>query len=313
MGTSTRTSAKNGERSLKLGRRRRLRLLKKKRNKKRGRSPEHCQHNLRVSVAVLTILATLLVQQVLCGVPLTTPIILCVTHATFEAHGIQWLPTLSWCRTFAERIGLALRKGTRAARHLPANFVEISHLHILRFVWLVVTFSLLACFVFNMDETGLRFMPMKKQTWAPKGAKQVDITALDDKRQFTAMPIINAAGEICGHVQMTWQGKTAGCQPSAAVQAKYAETLSHAATPSHWSTPHTMEAAVDDLFQTYFVPKCAELNLNPNDTYWLICWDVYSSHRDKDLLRRLKLKYRMYTLHVSEVCLLCGLLGILSS
>jgi hypothetical protein len=141
-----------------------------------------------------------------------------------------------------------------------------------------------------MDETGVRLMPMKKQTWAPKGSRQVDITALDDKRQFTALPIVNAAGEVCGHVQLTWQGKTAGCQPSATVKAKYVQTLSHVATPSHWSTPTTIEAAVDDLYQNYFLPKCAELHVDPNETWWLICWDVYSSHRDRDLLRRLKLK-----------------------
>ncbi len=53
-------------------------------------------------------------------------------------------------------------------------------------------------FVFNMDETGVRFMPLKARTWAEKGAKQVDITALDDKRQFTALSVINAAGEVSG-------------------------------------------------------------------------------------------------------------------
>ena len=72
---------------------------------------------------------------------------------------------------------------------------------VLRFVWLVATYGLLPCFVFNMDETGVRFLPLKARTWAEKGAKQVDITALDDRRQFTALPAINAAGEVCGHVQ----------------------------------------------------------------------------------------------------------------
>ena len=74
-------------------------------------------------------------------------------------------------------------------------------------------------------------MPLKARTWAEKGAKQVDITALDDKRQFTALPTINAAGEVCGHVQLTWQGKAglsqAGSCPSNACQTKYAEILSH--------------------------------------------------------------------------------------
>jgi hypothetical protein len=138
-------------------------------------------HNLRVSIATLTLLASILTAQVVAGIPVSTPIILCCARAVFSSAGISWQPKTSWARTFAGRIGLTLRKGTRAARHLPANFTEISHLHVLRFVWLVATYGLLQCFVFNGDETGVRFMPLKGKTWAEKGAKQVSITALDDK------------------------------------------------------------------------------------------------------------------------------------
>jgi hypothetical protein len=244
-------------------------------------------HNLRVSIATLTLLASILTAQVVAGIPVSTPIIL---RAVFSSAGISWQPKTSWARTFAGRIGLTLRKGTRAARHLPANFTEISHLHVLRFVWLVATYGLLQCFVFNGDETGVRFMPLKGKTWAEKGAKQVSITALDDKRQFTAFPIINCVGEICGHVQLTWQGLSDKSCPNARIQAKHADLLSHCATASHWSTPTTVEAHVDDLYLNYFVPKCESLLLDPKDTYWMICWDVYLSHRDKALLARLKLR-----------------------
>ena len=85
----------------------------------------------------------------------------------------------------------------------------------------------------------------------------------------------------------------AGSCPSNAFQTKYAEILSHCATPSHWSTCDTIEAAIDDghLYLTYIVPKCRSLNIDPLAAYWMVCWDVYSSHRDAALLARLKAKY----------------------
>ena len=74
------------------------------------------------------------------------------------------------------------------------------------------------------------------------------------------------------------------------------DLLTHEATPSHWSTTSTVEAAVDDLYASYFVPKCKEQSLDPANTYWLICWDVYLSHRDSALLARLKAKYVSFNL-----------------
>ena len=204
-------------------------------------------HNARVSVATHICLAALLVAQVGAGIPLSTPTILCCASAVFASAGVKWEPSRSWARTFAGRIGLSMRAGTRAARHLPVDFKRIARVHVLRFVWLVSTYGLLPWAVFNMDETGIRFVPLKNRTWAEKGAKQVEITSLDEKRQFTAFPVINAAGETCGRVQITWQGNTRKSCPSSECQARYVDLLTHEATPSHWSTTSTVEAAVDDL------------------------------------------------------------------
>ena len=146
-------------------------------------------------------------------------------------------------------------------------------------------------------------MPLKGKTWAAKGTKQVEITALDDKRQFTAFPVINAAGEVCAHVQLTWQGLSNRSCPNMCCQAKYAEHLTHVATPSHWSTPCTVEAAVDDIYLSYVVPKCLALGIIPSETYWLIEWDVYSSHRGEEILARLKAKYpRLIIIFIPASC-----------
>ncbi len=61
---------------------------------------------------------------------------------------------------------------------------------------MVVTLGILRMFFFILDETGVRFMPMKDRTWAPEGAAQVDISNMGDKRLFTCVLVVDATGNL---------------------------------------------------------------------------------------------------------------------
>jgi hypothetical protein len=137
---------------------------------------------------------------------------------------------------------------------LPVNFLSIKELHVMRFVWLADKYKLAPALVFNMDETGVRFFPVPNRTWAATGDKQVDISGVDDKRHFTAMPTLCADGTIAGRVQVIWQGKTHGSCPDRKIQSEFSDTLYRTVHKSHWSTPSTMEDAVDDLLRAASSP-----------------------------------------------------------
>ena len=175
--------------------------------------------------------------------------------------------------------------GTRAARALPREFVDIKHDFLLRVYWIVDKFSIPKDLFLNMDETGVLFFPMPKRTWGPKGAKQVDIVRLDEKRQFTLSPVISASGEVAGRVQVIWEGKTRACCPSVGTQKRHEAELLHTNSISHWSTASTVFELIENLWTDYVLPKMEKSKLNVRTQHWVLLMEVYSSHRDECLLR----------------------------
>ena len=246
-------------------------------------------NNKRVSFSVLIVLAGMIMSLVNSGVPITAGTALTLALGLFAANDITWQPKKGWARTFLLRIGLTLRRGTRPARHLPKDYDTVKHLFILRVVYTVLTYSVMPMFFFNLDETGMRFFPIKDRTWAALGADQVDISGLGDKRQFTGIPVVDSLGWLV-YMQLVWQGKTDASCPNSTVQ-KAHPFLTHTRSASHWSTPTTMELLVDDLWRKHVKPKMEAMSLNSATTYWVLLWDVYSSHRDAALLASLKRKY----------------------
>jgi len=259
-------------------------------------------NNKRVSVSILMTLATMLMALVSAGVPLTTSTALSLALGLFANHHIAWAPKKGWAYTFMLRLGLKPRRGTRAARSLPPDFEKVKSLYILRVVYLVATFSILPWLFFNLDETGVRFMPLKDRTWAAEGVSQVDISNLGDKRLFTSVPVVDAIGDLV-YTQVIWQGKTTASCPSAALQTEHQDVLAHTVSATHWSTPATMELLVDNLWNNHVKPKMLERYMDVANTYWAIAWDVYTSHRDQGLLARLRQKYpKLIILFVPASC-----------
>jgi hypothetical protein len=238
------------------------------------------------------ILATVVMSLINTGVPISSGTALTFARGLFSAKAITWVPKITWARTFMYRLGLKPRRGTRPARALPPDFKTVQRLFLMRIVYVVLTHSVMRMFFFNLDETGIRFMPLKDHTWAAEGASQVDISNLGDKRLFTGVPVVDACGSLV-YTQMIWQGKTDASCPSARVQNEFADVLAHTRSETHWSTPTTMELLVDNLWNTYVKPKMLSMFLDITTTRWVITWDVYTSHRDSKLLAALQLKYPM--------------------
>ena len=71
---------------------------------------------------------------------------------------------------------------------------------------------------------------------------------------------------MAGPTQITWGGKTEACRPPADIQEKYKETLSHAHSPSHWSTFDTVKLLFLTLWSSYVKPTMERLGLNPATT-----------------------------------------------
>lgn len=92
---------------------------------------------------------------------------------------------------------------------------------------------------------GVCLLPVQKRTWGPKGAKQVHVHGKDDKRQFTLVPFLTAAGTYAGPAQLIWAGSTTGCH----LQNFEDPLLTQTHSLSHWSTEETIFQAVESIFQ----------------------------------------------------------------
>jgi hypothetical protein len=247
---------------------------------------------MKAPYAVLVLAAQLISGQVDAGVPLTLTIIQALVLGVLINAGTEWVPCKSWYRSFVKgKMRLSWRKGTEPARSLPPNFDAIKLLYIQRFVWVILFYGIVAQMCFNLDETGCVLFPMPDHGWSYKGQKDAVLFGLDEKRQFTATPVINAAGELFEHTQLIWQGLTKQCEPHPNIKELHDDYLTHTHTKSHWSTPSTVEAIIDDIYNTSVAPHYKNNSVPGKDPHWVVLLDVYWSHRDKGLRERLKTKY----------------------
>lgn len=93
-------------------------------------------------------------------------------------------PSQSWYRSFVLRLGLTFRTVTSDRGTIPLNWEHLKERFLQRFVWLVDSFKVLKEFVFNIDETGLSFIPKYKRTWVPVDEKTVHVIGDSDKRKI---------------------------------------------------------------------------------------------------------------------------------
>ena len=66
--------------------------------------------------------------------------------------------------------------------------------------------------VLNWDHTGINVVPGSAWTLDQKGKQRVELLALDDKRQITAVVCGSLSGNLLPF-QLIYQGKTAACLP----------------------------------------------------------------------------------------------------
>ena len=208
------------------------------------------QNNYKISFAYYVAIAMLILTHVTAGLPLSSSLVQPIVLGFLETKDVQWQPSTSWYRKFLKKMGLSWRAATKAARSQPHDFDKIQYSFFLRVGWLIRFYDIPKELFVNLDETGVCLLPVTKRTWAKKGSKQVTIVGKDDKRQFTVIPVITAAGTYACPAQLIWAGtgKTNGCHLKD--NGKYAAWVEQTHPPSHQTT-----VFVHSLIQ--FTPRVA--------------------------------------------------------
>ncbi|ELT87687.1 hypothetical protein CAPTEDRAFT_199284 [Capitella teleta] len=158
--------------------------------------------------------------------------------------GSPVLLTRGWAASLITRMGYVQRKGTKASKKKPDDFPAIKGDFLDRFVH--AARDIPPEMIVNFDQTGLSIVPTSSWTLAEKGAKQVEIVGLDDKRQITALLGCSLTGDLLP-LQLIYTGKTDKCHPSYAF-------------PDDWQ-----ELLASNNIRVIFVPACCTGDLQPLD------------------------------------------------
>ena len=191
-------------------------------------------------------------------------------------------------------LGWSLRKGTRAAQKLPVDWENQCEKSAIRKAYLFKEYDIPAESYANSDQTQRLYAAGNKLTYAETGAKQVSVIGGDEKRAFTVLVTITAAGLMLPF-QAIYQGKTDRSCPSPKSPDGNTKTpnyddaitagfrFEHSGSGTYWSNQKTMRLFVDNTLAPYFEDAKAKLNLPPTQrSLWMI--DVWSVHRSEEFL-----------------------------
>jgi hypothetical protein len=180
-----------------------------------------------------------------------------------------------------------MRKATKAAQKLPADAEDQCENAFLRRAWTIKDHRIPAELVINADQTGVVYLPGSRMTYAPRGSKQVGLIGNEEKRAFTTLLGVSAAGNLLPP-HCVYEGKTSRSTPSEfATSRKECDNANFrfvfsGKTGNHWSNQKTMREWADDVLAPYLAQKKAELGLPPSQKA-LLTWDVWAVHRSAEL------------------------------
>ena len=123
--------------------------------------------------------------------------------------------------------------------------------------------------IINWDQTGIHYVPVSSWTMAKEGSKRVEICAIDDKRQLTALFGCSMTVDFLP-VQLVYQGRTDKCHPFFQFPSDW--DITH--FPNHWSNENTMKDYIVKILVPYIAKKRKELKL-PSVHRALVIYDKF--------------------------------------
>ena len=184
----------------------------------------------------------------------------------------------AFAKSLLSRMNFSKRKGTKTAKKVPDNLDDLHRRFVKDIKDTMEKEKIPKEMVINFDETGVPIVPQSQWTMAEQGAKQVPLTALDDKRQITAVLACSMSGKLLPP-QLLYQGTTERCHPKVTVPPSW--DIWH--SPSHWSNHNTIVRYIEKILVPYLNQQRQEAAL-AFDHPAIVILDVFKAHRTPDVL-----------------------------
>ena len=206
----------------------------------------------------------------------------------------------SWSDSLLRRAVVVKQTGTKAARKLPADFPLQKSNFLERISDVVGRHCIPGELIVNLDETGLKIVPVSSYTLADVGSKQVPIIGLEDKREITALLACSLHGNLLPP-QLIYQGKSDRCHPPV----DFPRGWDIFNSENHRSTSFTLQRFVDNVLGPWRMKWIEELGLQIDQKcllvmdWFLVCTALQISVRR---LNRQVLRWSLCPLDARQSC-----------
>lgn len=212
------------------------------------------------------------------GTPINTSIVvdtgrgllLKYNKAQLDEFGGEVKLTKEWGRSILRRMCFAKRRANSKTKMLPNNFAEIRDNYLIDVQSVVEMEDIPSDLVMNWDQPAVHLVPSSSWTMEKKGTKRVEISALNDKRQITAVFACTMSGNFLP-VQLIYAGTTEKCLPK---NVQFPGDWHITCSPNHWSNESTMIDYVNQIIIPYVTNKRKELD-KCQDQSAVVLFDVF--------------------------------------
>jgi hypothetical protein len=181
---------------------------------------------------------------------------------------------------------------TRAAQKVPVDAEDQCYRSFLRQAYTTQRYGIRhASLRINFDQTQVVIQDNNTHTFAEEGSKQVSGTGKEEKRAWTAVAGVSAAG-VALPFQIVMKGATAQSLPSPkAPFTAEADTVGIdfcLNVKNYWSNLPLLERYLEKIIVPYWIEQKLQLGYDP-DQVCILQLDVWSVHRSiafRDLVRR---------------------------
>lgn len=233
------------------------------------------------------------------GTPISSHMVIGVARGLLLKHNRSFLNdfggpitlTKDWAICVMRRMGYTKRRANSKSKVLPQDFKDIKEQYLFDVKSIVLMEDIPQEMILNWDQVGMKIVPSSAWTMEKSGTKRVEITAIDDKRQITAVFACSLAGSFLP-IQLIYKGTTARCLPKG-VKFPDGWNITHSA--NHWSNTSTMLDFISFIIVPYVTEKRKQLGLSSNHPA-LVIFDVFKGQCTEEVCKLLGDNNILYTL-----------------
>ena len=174
-------------------------------------------------------------------------------------------------------MGYSKRRANSKSKLLLSDFIQLKTQFLLDLKACIEFKEIPHKLIINWDQTGLKIGPTTSWTMEKKGAKRVELVALDDKQQITAVFGCTLKGDFLP-LQVIYRGKTTACLP----KFKFPDDWHATFTANHWANERTINDYINCIIILYEGKMQAALKLAP-DYPALVLYDVFKGQSTKSV------------------------------